>query len=160
MITILLIAIPLFGATIPGAGQDSARYQVLLRFAVTDTMPLLERALGQALLVQVRREVDAHGSPGGWYISVVRQPAGPQRTNLLYQSLSWHGPYPTDLFAWIHEERYSPDERILPVYDYPYELRLRCAGCETVKTASGVRFSAGMVEVGWRRTRSPVRRGA
>ena len=159
MISILPIAIALSGATSPGVAQDSSLYRVLLRFPVTDTTSSFERALGSALLVQVHREVDAYGSPGGWYIAVVRQPAAPERSNLLYHSRSWHGPYPTDLFAWIHEERYYPDERILPVYGYPFELRFRCEGCETTKTASGVQFTAGIVEVGWRRTRSPARRG-
>jgi hypothetical protein len=159
MFTILLIGIHLSSAIGRGEAQDSSRYQVLLRFAVTDTTPLFERALSPALLVQVRREADAHDVGGGWSLAVVRQPAQPESRNLLFHSWAWHGAYPTDLFAWIHEERYYPDERILPVYEYPFELRLRCERCVTAKTARGGEFTTGTVEVGWRRLRDPVHRG-
>jgi hypothetical protein len=160
MFSVLLIGLQLYGSIGRGAAQDSSSYHVLLRFPVTDTTSLFERVLSRALLVQVRREVDAHGVAGGWYIAVIRQPTGPESRNLLDHSWAWHGPYPTDLFAWIHEEGYDPDERILPVYDYPYELRLRCEACVTAKTIRGVEFTTGMVEVGWRRIRDPVRRRA
>jgi hypothetical protein len=160
MFRLLLIGIQLCCAIGRGEAQDSSNYQLLLRFPVTDTTPLFERPLGRALLVQVRREVDAQNVAGGWYIAVVRQPARAESRNLLFHSWAWHGPYPTDLFAWIHEECYYPDERILPVYDYPYELRLRCEACVTAKTARGVEFTEGTVAVGARRIQSPVRRGA
>jgi hypothetical protein len=155
VINSLLLALQITRLT-PAPAQDSAGYRLLLRFPVTDTTPVFERALSRTLLVQVRHEGDAEA--GGWSIAVIRRPAGPERHNLLYHSRAWHGPYPTDLLAWIHEEHYYPDERVLPVYDYPYELRFRCEGCETMRTARGVKFTAGTVQVDWRRTRAPARR--
>jgi hypothetical protein len=153
MLSMLMVALQISSDTPRAVGRDSSAYQVMVRFPVTDTSAVFERPLGSKLMVQVHREVDAHGESGGWTIAVVRQPPGPDRRNLLYHSWAWHGPYPTDLFAWIHEAGYYPDERILAVYDYPYELRVRCERCTTVKTAHGVAFAGGTVEVGWRRTR-------
>ena len=126
-------AIALQLAALAALSADPSGFRVLLRFPVTDTTALFERALGGDLLVQVRREVDAYGAPGGWYLTVVRRPAQPDSPNLLYHSRSWHGPYPTDVFAWIHAQQYFPDERFLPVYGYPYELRVRCDGCLTAR---------------------------
>lgn len=140
--------------------QDTLGFQALLNFPVTDTTALFERPLGAALVVQVHRELDVNRTPGGWYVAVVRRRGGPEQPNLLYHSRSWHGPYPTDLFAWIHAERYYPDERLLPVYEYPYELRLRCKACTTVGSGAGAQFTGGTVEIAWRRLRRPVRRGA
>jgi hypothetical protein len=160
MLHLSLIVLRLLSTAGFDAVAVSIHYQLLLRFPVTDTTPLFERALGSALTVQVRREADVQGVPGGWSVAVVRLGGGPEAFNLLYHSRAWHGSYPTDLFAWIHEDHYFPDERVLPVYDYPYELRLRCVDCVTAKTARGVEFISGRVEVGWRRTRRPARRGA
>ena len=158
MLSMFMLALQISSAT-RAVIQDSSAYQLLMRFSVTDTTALFERALGSKLMVQMRREADADGDSGGWSIAVVRQPPGPDRRNLLYHSWAWHGPYPSDLLAWSHETGYYPDERILPVYDYPYELRLRCQECTTVTAAHEVAFAGGTVEVGWRRIRRPVRRG-
>src|SRR5919205_4456464 len=118
MLSMLMVALQISSDTPRAVGRDSSAYQVMVRFPVTDTSAVFERPLGSKLMVQVHREVDAHGESGGWTIAVVRQPPGPDRRNLLYHSWAWHGPYPTDLFAWIHEAGYYPDERILAVYDY------------------------------------------
>jgi hypothetical protein len=107
--------------------------------------------LGNRLIVRVERQVDAKGTVMGWYLAVYRIPATTESRNLLYHSLAWHGPYPTDLLAWIHQRDYYPDDRTLPVYGWPYELHLRCRSCETAGDSTAVHFTAGTVEVGWRR---------
>jgi len=158
MLSILLVASMQASAATRQPSQDTLGFRTLVSFPVTDTTELFERPLGAALLVQIHREMDVNRTPGGWYVAVVRRPADPDQPNLLYHSYAWHGPYPTDLLAWIHAEQYYPDERVLPVYEYPYELRLRCAACTTTGTGADAQFTAGTVEIAWRRLRRPVRR--
>ncbi|MGH2402982.1 MAG: hypothetical protein ACRDGN_00825 [bacterium] len=85
-----------------------------------------------------------------------RRPAGEDSWNLLYHSRAWHGPYPTDILAWIHERQFYPDERILPVYGHPYEIRIRLVDGPTAGVGDDAEFVAGIVEVAWRR--APPRR--
>lgn len=51
-------AIALQLAALAAPSADPSGFRVLLRFPVTDTTGLFERALGGDLLVQVRREVE------------------------------------------------------------------------------------------------------
>ena len=143
MFSVLLIGLQLYGSIGRGAAQDSSSYHVLLRFPVTDTTSLFEPVLAAPCWSKCAAKWMLMASLAAGDIAVVRQPTGPESRNLLYHSWAWHGPYPTDLFAWIHEEGYYPDERILPVYDYPYELRLRCEACVTAKTIRGVSLPRG-----------------
>jgi hypothetical protein len=133
------------------APQDTTPFTVALRFTVTDTTPAFEQPLGSSLLLRVQRE-----APGGWVVSVVRRTAHSDPANLLYHSRRWHGPYPTDIFAWSHQQHYFPDERVLPVYGYPYEVRVRLLDCQTAGSGSSAVFAAGTIEVAWRP--APVRR--
>ncbi len=139
-------------ASIP---QDTTPFTTIVRFQVTDTASLIEHPLGSALILQIRAVPSL-----GWTVAVVRRPARVSTRNLLYHSRTWHGPYPTDIFAWIHDRHYFPDERFLPVYGYSCELRIRLLNAETAGTGDEVRFAAGTVEVAWRRTSSRFRGGA
>jgi hypothetical protein len=145
----LILATTLSATTVgQPAPQDTTPFRVAVRFAVTDTTPVFEQPLGTALLLRVR-----HEPPGGWIVSVVRRGAGSNARNLLYHSRRWHGPYPTDLFAWSYQQRYFPDERVLPVYGYPYEVRIRLVNCQTTGSGVSAEFAAGTIEVAWRRAR-------
>ncbi len=148
----IVLALATFAGLTPAqaAPQDTTAFAVILRFDVTDTTLIFERPLGSFLLLRVRRE-----SRSGWVVSVVRRSSEPDQPNLLYHSRNWHGPYPTDVFAWSFRRRYFPNERILPVYGYPYELRVRLMGCRTSGSGDDLRFVAGTIEVAWRR--APVR---
>jgi len=131
---------------------DTARFVTVLRFPVTDTTRMFEHPLDSGLVIRVVRQADADSRHMGWWVAVVRTSAkGDDFFNLLYHSTYWHGPYPTDLYAWHYGKTRFPDERILPVYGYPYELRVRCPGCKTRGQGPDVRFTEGVVEVGWRR---------
>jgi hypothetical protein len=136
-----------------GAPHDTTAFAVILRFDVTDTTPSFERPLGSSLLLRVRRE-----SRRGWVVSVVRRSSEPDQPNLLYHSRRWHGPYPTDVLAWSFQRQYFPNERILPVYGYPYEVRIRLIDCRTSGSADDVVFVAGTIELAWRR--APIRHAA
>ena len=133
--------------------RDTARFRTLLAFPVTDTASSHDAPLGGRLLLRLRREVDASGTAMGWTAAVYRLPVRDASRNLLYHSLGWHGPYPTDLFAWIHGRAYYPDERLLPVYGEPWEIRLACRGCDTAGEGDRVHFTSGLVEVGVRAAR-------
>lgn len=130
---------------------DTVGFRPLLAFAATDSQSVREAPLGTRLVVQVQRVAGASGMPMGWQAGVYARPVGPTRHNLLYHSRRWHGPYPTDLFAWSHRRAYFPDDRTLPVHGWPYDVRLVCRGCATEGDSTLAHFTAGTVEIGWRR---------
>ena len=127
--------------------QDTAPYTVAFRFDVRDTTAALERPMGPVLVLQVRREARL-----GWTVAVVRRSGGSAQRNLLYHSARWHGPYPTDVFAWSYQSGLFPNVRVLPVRGYPYEVRVRLLDCRAAGSGDSAVFEAGTVEVGWRRT--------
>jgi hypothetical protein len=154
----LLFAVALLGA-VPNAsgGERRPAFASVLRFSATDTRDRIEGSLGRDLLVRARRDVDAEGRPAGWYLEAVdrRRPDSP---NFLYECLCGHGPQPMDFLAW---HLLQPDavahlgpltERRLPVWGYPYELRVRCEDCEATgdDAATDARFVKGTIEVGGR----------
>ena len=49
--------------------------------------------------------------------------------NFLYDCLCGHGPRPNDLYAWHFREMLYPPKRVLPVYGYPFEIRVACKDC-------------------------------
>jgi hypothetical protein len=112
---------------------------------MVDTASTVERWIARDLRLVARRE----GS--GWDIAVVAA-NDTLAENLLYHSREWHGPYPTQVYAWSEAERYFGDgERIMPVRGYPWVVRLRCEGCKTEGRGERARFTAGMVHVAWER---------
>jgi hypothetical protein len=135
--------------------HDTTPFTAALRFDVTDTTAAFEHSLGDSLVLRVSRE----GSLG-WIVSVVRRSPEPNQPNLLYHSRAWHGPYPTDVLAWSFKSRYFPDERLLPVYGYPYEIRIRLIDCRTAGRREHIVFAAGTIEVAWRRGSIHRRLGA
>lgn len=150
-----LVLSVVLGTAPPWLGQDTASFALAIRLDVMDTVAVVERPLGSQLLLRVTREGYRSLEHFGWTVSVVRRPAREHSRNLLYHSRLWHGPYFTDVFAWIHAEGRMPDERILPVYRYPYELRIRLLDARTRGTAEQTEFTGGTLEVAWRRA-TPV----
>ena len=72
--------------------------------------------------------------------------------NFLYDCLCGHGPRPNDLYAWHFREMLYPPKRVLPVYGYPFEIRVACKDCRIDgDTAADAHFTAEVVEVTWRR---------
>ena len=160
MIALALVPALSVLALVRPPAQDSTPFTVALRFDVTDTTATFERPLGDSLVLRVRRE----GS-SGWIVSVVPR-SSPDEPNLLYHSLRWHGPYPTDVLAWSSQRGYFPGERLLPVYGYPYEIRIRLIDARTTGSGGSAVFEAGTIDVAWRRApiqhrlgTAPPRRG-
>ena len=134
----------------PMARQDTTAFTVAMRFDVGDSTPSFERPLDSALALRVERVTEF-----GWIVSVTRRSTEADQPNLLYHSREWHGPYPTDVFAWSFARRLFPDERSLPVYGHPYEIRVRLIDCHASGSGSDATFTSGTIEVAWRR--APIR---
>lgn len=125
-----------------------------LRFDVLDPRTQIEHAIGRDLVLRAHREQDAGGTHIGWWLEAVDRRLD-RSPNFLYECLCGHGPHPTDLMAWHLQE---PDGvagplsgRVLPIWGYPYALRVRCEGCEVEAAGEAVRFTSGTIEIGWQR---------
>jgi len=126
---------------------DTLGFREVVSFPVTDTTASHVIPLGSALVLRVMQERTAAGISLGWYLTVEQQPVNATRRNLLYHSLAWHGPYPTDVFAWIHEEQYYPDDRTLNVYGWPYDVRVVCRKCAAEGEKGEAHFTAGTLVI-------------
>lgn len=128
------------------------------RFEVNDARAGFEQSLGRDLMLQVTRAVDAEGRHFGWDFTVTDRRLQ-NSPNFFYECLCGHGPRPHDLYAWHFAEEYYPGTRELPVYGYPFEVRVVCQDCAvTGGSGTEVTFSAGTVEVSWRRLTDAHRR--
>jgi hypothetical protein len=143
-----LIALALGSSSWPlRAAED---FRSALTFSVTDERPEFAVDLSRDLRLQVRRAVDAKGLHFGWdFMAIDRRLE--DSPNFFYACLCGHGPSPHDLYAWHFAKQYYPAERILSIYGYPFEVRVRCVDCQAAGIGSDVRFTAGTVDVGWRR---------
>jgi hypothetical protein len=151
MVALALAAcLTLYGAD-RAVPQDTAEFVTTIRLNVADTTSLIERPIGRALVLQLRRVPQGRLTRFGWQVAVLRRPVRPGGWNLLYHSRNLHGPYPTDILAWIQQRQYYPDERVLSVYGQPYEIRIRLIDCRTSGTGEDAQFETGTIEVGWRR---------
>lgn len=122
-----------------------------IQFGVTDPRSEITQSLGPHLLLKAHRAVDAHGHPYGWDIAVIDRRLGDQ-PNFLFDCLCGHGPQPNDLYAWHFREMFFPLKRILPVYGYPFEIRIECKDCQVDgSSATDLHFTDGIVELSWRR---------
>lgn len=130
---------------------DTLGFRRVLSFPITDTAAGHTTALGDSLVLRIVQERTAAGGSLGWYLAVEQRSANASRRNLLYHSLGWHGPYPTDVFAWIHQQHYYPDDRTLSVFGWPYDVRVVCRGCAADGEKEAAHFTAGMLEVAVRR---------
>jgi hypothetical protein len=150
----ILLAIALGAAR--GADRQSDPFSPLLAFSVTDERPEISADIGTDIILHVRRSDDSRGRIAGWWFSAEdrRLVDSPDFFNACRCG---HGPQAQDLLAWHFIDHYFPAERILPIYGYPFEVRMRCVGCRTAgKRGSDAQFIAGTVEVGFRRLSAPT----
>ena len=152
----VLVAALLLGAKGEAPATRPQPFSPGIEFAATDPRGEIEYALGRDLVIRAHREQNAQGVHTGWWLEAADRRL-PDSPNFLYDCLCGHGPHPTQLEAW-HLQRpevvanIGPlSERILPVWGYPYELRVRCVGCAAEgNDAMAARFSSGTIEVSWR----------
>jgi len=142
---------------------SSEGFHSLLVFDVMSTSEQFAKPIAGPLVVRVARERAIGLNHYGWLVSVEspRSASG----NLLYKSLHLHGPHPSELYAWHFTDiEKSPQTsgnspggsvRILPVYGYPWEIRLECSDCRVQEAKSGAEFVAGTVRIAARRLQRP-----
>jgi hypothetical protein len=117
-------------------------------FDLADSRTTIYRDIGKDLVLRAVKE------DVGWSIQVTRKPAGRESSwNLLFHSLRWHGPHPSDIYAWHVAERYYSNERMLAVRDYPYEVRIILMNPVVEGEGARAKFKSGRVKISWRRTR-------
>ena len=138
----------LFKSTVGSAASIEQNSSV--QFAVTDLRAKITESLSPHLVCRsagpsMRKDADTDGN------SVIDRRLG-DYPNFLYDCLCGHGPRPNDLYAWHFREMLYPPKRVLPVYGYPFEIRVACKDCRIDgDTAADAHFTAGVVEVTWRR---------
>src|SRR5262245_27348063 len=116
-----------------GHPQAADQFPSILTFPVTDARTDFMIEVGRDVIVHARRAVDAQDRHFGWDFSAADRRLE-NSPNFFYECLCGHGPRPHDLYAWHFVEAYYPSERILPVYGYPFEVRVRCLDCQTAGT--------------------------
>ena len=132
------------------------RYAPALKFDAASTQKSLEYALGRDLVVRVRRAVDAQSRHMGWDLTATDRRL-PESPNFLYECLCGHGPRAFDLYAWHFQSPQPfdgpnrPTDRILPIYGYPFELRVVFGDVRVEGGSEDVRFVSGTIGVEWRR---------
>jgi hypothetical protein len=144
------------------ADERSSGYRTILQFDVMSTREIFTRTIAPGLQFRATHARAIGAAHYGWDLSVARDNDG--TTNLLYESLLMHGPQPFHLYAWHFaggDYWGTDDPRILPVYGYPWELRVDCVGCHVTgkdfqsQIAAGQivfqnEFTAGLVKIGLR----------
>ena len=127
--------------------RDADTRERVLSFSVTDERPEMVVNVGRDIVVHVRRAVDAKGRHFGWDFSAVDRRLK-KHTDFFYDCLCGHGTSLNNLYAWHFSAKYYPAERLLPVYGYPFNIRVQCVGCEVEGArTTEVRFTRGMVHV-------------
>jgi len=95
--------------------------------------------------------VDAYGQPYGWDIAVTDRPLG-DHPNFLFDCLCGAQPAAQRSSRVALSRNVLSAKRILPVSGYPFEIRVECKVCQVDgSSATDMHFTAGIVEVAWRR---------
>jgi hypothetical protein len=95
-------------------------------YAAPNILILPLPSTGEAVYVKINNEfqIRAVPDPDGWEIGVIASPPRDFPINLLYHSNQWHGPYPTQIYAWHLLENHFPNTRWLCVSGQPIEVKL------------------------------------
>lgn len=141
----LLLTLSLLGSLAAAADRNGVN---AISFSVTDGRDVINRDIDSELLLRVEKD----RGRVGWDVQVVRKPYDRNASaNLLYHSLEWHGPYPSQVYAWHVAERYFPNERRLETRGYPYEFRIILENPVVEKHGADVRFVSGTIRITWNR---------
>jgi hypothetical protein len=133
-----------------GHPEAADLFTTALTFPVTDERAEFTIDISRDVVVRIQRDGQARGRVAAWdFVAIDRRLT--DSPNFFDECLCGHGPRLHELSAWHFVERYFPPERMLPVYGYPFEIRVRCLACETTGSGADTQFASGTVEVGWRR---------
>jgi hypothetical protein len=120
-----------------------------LTFDVRDEREVITRSIDKDLLLRVERANSLGQERFGWNVQVIRKPFDVNSSNLLYHSREWHGPCPSQIYAWHVAKKYFPNERELDVRGYPYQVKIILAN--PVVGADGSSFVSGKIKIIWKR---------
>jgi hypothetical protein len=120
-----------------------------LTFDVKDEREVITRTIDKDLVLRVERADSVAQKHFGWDIQVIRKPFNVNSSNLLYHSREWHGPYPSQVYAWHVAKKYFRNERELNVRGYPYEVKIILAN--PVVGGDGSSFVSGKIKIIWKR---------
>ena len=130
----------------PGEAGQKPSAANSFSFDVTDGRSAIYRDISKELALRVVKD------GMGWNVQVTRKPISQKSSwNLLYHSLEWHGPYPSQVYAWHITDRYFRNERTLDVRGYPYEVRIVLVKPVVECEGPGAQFNSGRVRIFWRR---------
>jgi hypothetical protein len=116
---------------------------------VNDPREKVSANINDKLLLQISRINNVDIDNRDWEVSVLEKPVQPNSENLLYHSDKWHGPYPTDVYAWSFKEKRFPDNRLLSVRGYNYNVQIELIDCSTIGSGAQIKFKDGTVKVTW-----------
>ena len=119
-----------------------------LTFDVADSRSIIYCDISRDLALRAVKE------EMGWSVQIARKPISEDSSwNLLYHSSNWHGPHPSEVYAWHVVDRYFQNERMLAVRDHPYEVRIVLVNPRVEGQGSQSRFRSGTIRIFWRRKR-------
>ena len=127
----------------------AAQRQGSVTIQLLDPRPRLSFELERHLSLTLDNE-----RPDGWELDV-RDDRAPASSNLLYHSLQWHGPYPSQIYAWHVARDYFSNDRWLCVHRHhpQYEIHAVIQDAVVAGTPQRPAFSAGTLTVEWWRRR-------
>jgi hypothetical protein len=118
-----------------------------LSFNLTDKRDMITHDINGNILLRVIKDK----SGLGWDVQVVKKPINLNSLNLLYHSLDWHGPYPSQIYAWHVAKKYFPNERYLQIRGYPYDVIISLTNASVDGYGNNLRFVSGSVTISWKR---------
>jgi hypothetical protein len=104
----------------------------------------VRRQISDKLVLVARPEDDE-----GLSVEVVDADGGADALNLLYHSNEWHGPYPTQVYAWHVARGYFPNSRWVCVRGYPVEVHITLEHPKVKEVAAVPVFQGGRLAVAW-----------
>lgn len=117
-----------------------------LSFSLTDKREVITRDIDNKLLLRAVKSGNL-----GWDVEVHEKASNVHASNLLYHSQDWHGPYPSQIYAWHVANKYFPNERKLEIRGYLYEVKIILKDAIIEGQGSEARFVSGNVNIVWRR---------
>lgn len=150
LLLIISLALPTMVRDARSAAKDHPSSSHGVRLSLVDKRAVILQDIDRHLLMRITKDDDS-----GWDVAVIRKPYRADASiNLLYHSLSWHGPYPNQVGAWQLPADYFPNHRQLDVHGYRYQISIDLIDPVVVGSGSNARFISGTLMVSWKRTTS------
>ncbi len=144
----------LFAALLISDGSLRAKQKPngTLSFSVIDNRKVIARGIDENLLLRAVKASSLKQADFGWDVEVVEKSSNESSfLNLLYHSPQWHGPHPSQVYAWHVGARLFRDERELEVRGHPYVVSIVLVNPVVEGEGLDRMFISGKIKVSWRR---------